>query len=197
MMPVERGIDRWAMISATFCTRKPAAIAPMTIALAAGFGVDRSRGVGPALGCLLAALGLAFSVDVFRQERLQREDFRGAAAEVGVPGPRGAVVTIRYAANMPLRHYLDLCVAERGPLLLDEIDLIGSGEAARRNARRVLPSAFRPAGSRTVSYSYTLTTWRAPRPVAVPLALLESGELVGSGANASVLLSPGSPACRS
>lgn len=172
-----------------------AAMAPLTVALAAGFGVERSRGLGPAAGCLLAAFALAFSIDVFRQERLQREDFRGAAREAGVPGPEAALVTIRYAANMPLRHYLGLCVAERGPLRLREIDLVGSGYAARDNARTVLPAAFRKVGTRPISYNYTLTTYRAPRPVAVPLALLESGELVGSGANASVLVSPGSPAC--
>lgn len=172
-----------------------AAMAPLTVALAAGFGVVRSRLYGPAAGCLLAAFALAFSVDVFRQDRLQREDFRGIAGEVGVPGPEGAVVTIRYASNVPLRFYLGLCVAERGPLLLREVELVGSGEAARRDAREILPPAFRPVGSRAVSYNYTLTTFRAPRPVAVPLAQLESGALVGSGANASVLLSPGSPAC--
>lgn len=172
-----------------------AAMAPLTVALTAGFGVERSRWFGPAAGCLLAALALAFSIDVFRQERLQREDFRGIASELGMPGPEGAVVTIRYAANMPLRHYLGLCVAGRGPLRLREVELVGSGEAGRRNALAILPRAFRPAGTRTVSYNYTLTTYRAPRPVEVPLGLLESGDLVGSGANASVLLSPGSPAC--
>ena len=172
------------------------ALAPLIVVLAAGFGVERARWFGPAAGCALAALALAFSVDVVRQERLQREDFRGIAAEVGVPPRDGAVVTIRYASNVPLMYYLDLCKAEAPTLTLREIELVGSGEAARLDAREILPREFRQVDSRTVSYNYTLTTYRAPRPVPVPLELLERGSLVGSGANAAVLLGPGDPACR-
>lgn len=172
------------------------ALAPLLVVLAAGFGVERSRWFGPAAGCLLAALALAFTVDVFRQERLQREDFRGIAAEVGVPPRGGAVVTIRYASNVPLMYYLDLCKPRASVLTLQEVELVGSGEASRENAGRILPDEFRRKESRPVSYNYTATTFRAPRPVPVPLSLLESGSLVGSGANAAVLLGPGDPACR-
>ena len=172
------------------------ALAPLVVALAAGFGVERARWPAPVAGCLLAGLALAFSIDVVRQERLQREDFRGIASELGVPPRGGAVVTIRYASNVPLMYYLDLCKAKAPTLVLREVELVGSGDAARLNARKILPEEFREVGSRVVSYNYTLTTWRAPRPTRVPLGLLESGSLVGSGANAAVLLGPGDPACR-
>lgn len=172
------------------------ALAPLIVVLAAGFGVERAGRLGPAAGCLLAALGLAFSIDVFRQERLQREDFRGIARQIGVPPRGGALVTIRYASNVPLMYYLDLCKARASTLRLREVELVGSGEASRRNAGRILPDEFRPTGSRPVSYNYTATTWRAPDPVPVPLGVLERGELVGSGATSAVLLAPGDPACR-
>lgn len=173
-----------------------AALAPLIVLLGAGFGVERARWFGPAAGCLLAAFALAFSIDVFRQERLQREDFRGIAKEVGAPPREGALVTIRYASNVPLLYYLDLCKARARTLPLREITLVGSAEAARRNARRILPGQFRETGSRAVSYNYTATIWEAPRPVPVPLAVLEQGALVGSGANSAVLLRPGDPGCR-
>jgi hypothetical protein len=101
------------------------------------------------------------------------------------------VVTIRYSGNQPLRYYLDASFA-RGPLPpLREIDLVGSGLAARRSARRLLPPAFHRVESKPVSYNFTLTRYRAPHPVHVPLKTLEAGALVGGGAHASALIGGG------
>ena len=85
---------------------------------------------------------------------------------------------------MPLRYYLGASPA-RGPLPpLREIDLVGSGLAARSSARRLLPPAFHRVESKPVSYNFTLTRYRAPHPVRVPLKTLEAGALVGGGAKA-------------
>ena len=103
------------------------------------------------------------------------------------------MVTSRYSGNQPLRYYLDAQFAE-GPLPpLREIDLVGSAGAADRNARRLLPPAFRRVESKPVSYEFTLTRFRARFPQRVPLRLLEQGALVGA-AGASVLISPSAPA---
>lgn len=163
---------------------------PLIVVLAAGFGIRRAGPAGLGLATAFCLCSLVFAIEIDRLPRLQREDLRNAAAEVGPLRPGKAVVTIRYSGNQPLRWYLDARFAG-GPLPpLREIDLVGSGIAARRSARRLLPPAFREVESKPVSYNFTLTRFRAPHPVRVPLATLEQGALVGGGERASVLLSP-------
>ena len=163
--------------------------APLIVLLGAGFGVRRAGWIGVGLAVAFCLCALIFTIEIDRLPRLQREDLRNAAAEVG-PLRRGvAVVTIRYAVNQPLRYYLDGRFA-RGPLPpLREIDLVGSA-SAERGAGRLLPAAFHRVESKPVSYDFTLTRYRAARPVSVPLPVLEQGALVGGGARASVLVAP-------
>jgi mannosyltransferase len=166
---------------------------PLIVVLGAGFGVRRAGWVGLGLAAAFCLCSLAFAIEVDRLPRLQREDLRNAAAEVGALGPGKAVVTSRYSGNQPLRYYLDGRFAA-GPLPpLREIDLVGSGIAARRSARRLLPRAFHRVESRPVSYNFTLTRYRAARPVRVPLRVLEQGALVGGGRRAAVIVAPASP----
>jgi hypothetical protein len=165
------------------------AFVPLLILLGAGFGVRRMGRTGLALAGAFCLCSLVFTVEIDRLPRLQREDLRNAASEVGRLAPGKVVVTSRYSGNQPLRYYLDARFAE-GPLPpLREIDLVGSASAADRNARRLLPSAFRRVESLPVSYEFTLTRFRARLPQRVPLGLLEQGALVGA-ASASVLISP-------
>jgi mannosyltransferase len=167
--------------------------APLILVIAAGFGVGRARAAGPALAGIYCLCGLIYTLEIDRLPRLQREDLRHAAAEVGPPRRDLAVVTQKYAANQPLRYYLDAEFAE-GPLPpLREIDLIGSRSAAEGSARRLLPPQFHRVGSRPVSYDYTLTRFRSSHPVRVPLSLLENGALVGGASEASVLVWPPPP----
>lgn len=163
---------------------------PLIVLLGAGFGVRRAGWAGLGLAAAFCLCSLVFAIEVDRLPRLQREDLRNAAAQVGPLRPGKAVVTIRYSGNQPLRYYLDGRFAA-GPLPpLREIDLVGSGIAARKSARRLLPPAFRQAGSKPVSYNFTLTRFRATRPVRVPLRTLEQGALVGGGRRASVIVGP-------
>jgi hypothetical protein len=160
--------------------------------LGAGFGVRRAGLAGLGLGAAFCLCSLAFAIEVDRLPRLQREDLRNAAEQVGPLRPGKAVVAIRYSTNQPLRYYLDASIA-RGPLPpLREIDLVGSGRAAQKSARRLLPRAFHQVESKPVSYNFTLTRFRSRTPVHVPLKTLEAGALVGGGARASVLVEPGS-----
>ncbi len=165
------------------------AFVPLTVLLGAGFGVRRAGRAGTACALALCLCSLVFTLEIDRLPRLQREDLRNAAAQVGPLGPRTAVVTSRYSASQPLRYYLGARFAVSTPPPLREIDLVGSAGAARR-AGRVLPAAFHRVESKPVSYDFTLTRFRADRPVRVPLHVLERGTLVGGGRTASVLLSP-------
>ena len=115
---------------------------PLIVLLGAGFGVRRAGRAGLALAGAFCLCSLVFTLEIDRLPRLQREDLRNAAAQVGPLRPDKAVVTIRYAVNQPLHYYLDAEFAT-GPLPpLREIDLVGSRQAAEDNARRLLPPAF-------------------------------------------------------
>jgi mannosyltransferase len=161
---------------------------PLVILLGAGFGVRRAGSLGIGLAALFCLCSLVFTLAIDRLPRLQREDLRNAAAEAGPLHAGAVVVAPRYSASQPLRYYLGAEIAA-GPLPpLREIDLIGSAAAGTRTARRLLPAAFRRVESKSVSYDFTLTRYRSPRPVYVPLRVLEEGALVGGGGRASVLL---------
>jgi hypothetical protein len=146
--------------------------------------------VGLALAAAFCLCSLAFTIEIDRLPRLQREDLRNAAAEVGSLSPGTAVVTSRYAGSQPLRYYLEAQVATKALPPLREIDLVGSAAAADRNARRLLPPAFHRVESKPVSYEFTLTRFRSRSPVRVPLRVLQRGALVAGRGSASVLISP-------
>ena len=160
---------------------------PLMVLIAAGFAVRRAPLAGMALACVFCLCGLVYTLEIDRLPRLQREDLRNAAEQIGPRRVPRAVVTVRHAANWPLRYYLDLQPA-RSPLRpLREIDLVGSRSAIDSH-RRVLPRAFHLVEEKGVSYNYTLARLRAARPVAVPLSVLRRGDLVGGGATSSVLV---------
>jgi 4-amino-4-deoxy-L-arabinose transferase-like glycosyltransferase len=162
---------------------------PLIVLLAAGFAVRGARSVGLALAAMFCACSLLFAIEIDRLPRLQREDLRNAAEQVGPLRPGVAVVSNRYASSQPLRYYLDGHFVRGGTLpRLREIDLVGSAAAVEKNAGRLLPGAFRRAGSESVSYDDTLTRYRAARPQRVPVQVLERGALVGGGGRAAVLV---------
>jgi hypothetical protein len=142
----------------------------------------------PGLAGAFCACSLIFTIEIDRLPRLQREDLRNAAQQVGPLRPDKAVVTIRYSANMPLRYYLDAEPAVGTLPPLREIDLVGSAIAAEENARSLIPPGFRRVESRPVSYNFTLTRYVSTRPRRVPLRLLERGALVGGAPRAAVLV---------
>lgn len=161
---------------------------PLLILLGAGFAVRRAGLAGLALAAAFCLCGLAFTLEIDRLPRLQREDLRNAAAEVGAMHKGEVVVTNRYAAQWPLRYYLDATAAPQQLPPLTEIDLVGSKSAAEQAAPRLLPPAFHRVESKPVSYEFTLTRYRSSRPVRVPLGALQQGALVGGGGSAAVLV---------
>lgn len=165
------------------------AFLPLIVLLGAGFGVRRAGRAGIGLATAFCLCGLAFSLEIDRLPRLQREDLRNAAAQIGPLRPGTAVVSVRHAANQPLRYYLGGRFAEDRVQPLREIALVGSA-AAERRAGAVLPRQFHRTVSEPVSYDYTLAVYRARRPVPIRVRRLERGKLVGGGPRASVLLGP-------
>lgn len=163
---------------------------PLIVVLGAGFGVRRAGWTGIGLAAAFCLCSLVFTIEIDRLPRLQREDLRNAAAEVGPLTPEDAVVTSRYAGSQPLRYYLGARIAKRALPPLREIDLVGSAHAAADAARRLLPSAFHRVESKPVSYDFTLTRFRSLHRMRVPLPDLEQGALVGGGGRASVLVAP-------
>ncbi|MDX6609426.1 MAG: mannosyltransferase [Solirubrobacterales bacterium] len=166
------------------------AFVPLLLVLGAGFGVRRAGWAGLGLAAAFCLCSLVFTLEIDRLPRLQREDLRNAAAEIGPLSLGTAVVTSRYAGSQPLRYYLGAQLAAGALPPLREIDLVGSGQVAGRNARRLLPPTFRRVESKPVSYEFTLTRFRSRFPVRVPLRLLQRGALVGGGRSASVLIAP-------
>jgi hypothetical protein len=162
---------------------------PLIVLLGAGFGVRRAGWMGLALAGAFCLCALVFTIEIDRLPRLQREDLRNAAREVGPLRSNAALVAPRYSAGQPLRYYLDAQPAAVELPPLREIDLIGSA-SAERSAAHLLPGAFRRVESKPVSYDFTLARFRAAHPISVPLRVLEQGALVGGGARASVLVAP-------
>jgi Dolichyl-phosphate-mannose-protein mannosyltransferase len=160
---------------------------PLTILLGAGFGVQRAGRLGLGLAGAFCLCALVFTLEIDRLPRLQREDLRNAAAQVGGLNQGKIVVTDRYSAGWPLRYYLDARPARRLPPLW-EIDLVGSGSAAEAHARGILPPAFHRVESEPVSYGFTLTRYRSSHPVRVALSRLERGALVGGGGGRALVL---------
>jgi mannosyltransferase len=161
---------------------------PLLVLFGAGFGVQRAGWTGLGLASALCLCGLLFTIEIDRLPRLQREDLRNAAAEVGSLEPGKVVVANRYSASWPLRYYLGARPAAKLPPLR-EIDLVGSRTTAEQHSH-LIPPAFHQVEAKPVSYELTLTRYRSSRPVRVPLALLQRGALVGGGGRASVLVAP-------
>ncbi len=162
---------------------------PLFVVLGAGFAVRSAARLGIALALAFCLNSLLFAIEIDRLPRLQREDLRNAAQQVGTLKPGIAVVSNRYASSQPLRYYLGGDFARRGAPRLREVDLVGSKAAIEANAGRILPAAFHLIGSEPVSYDYTLARYRAPVAQRIAIRVLENGALVGGGGRASVLVS--------
>jgi hypothetical protein len=160
---------------------------PLLILFGAGFGVKRAGPWGLGLAAAFCLCSLAFTLEIDRLPRLQREDLRNAAAAVGTLEHGEVVVTDRYSAGWPLRYYLDAHPASKLPPLR-EIDLVGSRTAAEAHAPQILPAAFHEVEAKPVSYDFTLTRYRSSHPVRISVRALEGGALVGGGGRALVLV---------
>jgi mannosyltransferase len=161
---------------------------PLIVIIAAGFGVRRAGLTGLAMAAAFCLLGLAFTIEIDRSQKFQRENVANAAAAIGPAQRQRAVVAVRHFGDWPLMYYLDAHQARGRVAALREIDLVGSETNTDRYARRLLPRQFRQTESKPVSWNFTLTRFQSPRPVAVALRILRQGRLVGGNPVATVLV---------
>jgi hypothetical protein len=80
-----------------------AALVPLAVAVAAGLSVGRS---GAAATVAICAIGLFVVIGVDRNERYQRDDWRGAADFIGRRDQPRAVVVTPASGALPLLYYL-------------------------------------------------------------------------------------------
>jgi mannosyltransferase len=78
---------------------------PLFAVVAAGVTVSRAGRLGPLLAAGLASLFLTCSIAVPLTPRLQRDDWRGAAADLGHPALPRAIVVSPAVGFLPLRVY--------------------------------------------------------------------------------------------
>ena len=159
-----------------------AAVPVLLLALAACFGAPRLGRVGPAGAAVLCGLFLAVALAVPGDPTLQREDYRGMAAALGLPSVDRVVVAEPRALDA-FELYL------RGALPLPgsggnvrEVDVVapvprrGPGdEHPGRQATDPPPAGFEFVSRRDAD-SFTLVRYRSRRPVRVyprPLAALD------------------------
>jgi 4-amino-4-deoxy-L-arabinose transferase-like glycosyltransferase len=160
---------------------------PLVVSLAAGLGAGRLGLAGAAVIC---AVALVVNVEVATDTKLQRDDWRGAAAALGrATGPRAVVVTPDVD-----RHPLRLYAGSLPPLpaagtTVSEVVTIGAtrGPAFPEPPAPGAPGVFH-AVYRKRTPSYELIRYRSP--VAVPLT---PGALAASRLGtspAAILLQP-------
>ncbi|MBV9212048.1 MAG: glycosyltransferase family 39 protein [Actinobacteria bacterium] len=156
------------------------ATVPVTLVIAAGALATRAGRW--ALGGLVA-LSIAVVVVSASGARVDRQDFRGVARFLGPPRPSRAMVFQPDLAAGPFGVYFPGATrARREVRLVSEVDLIALAVEGQYSARQLRPPppprrpprlrGFRLVRERTAS-SYTALVYRAPRPAAVDLALLD------------------------
>jgi hypothetical protein len=148
---------------------------PLALAVAAGLGFAGRLGLAGAAA--ICAIAVVVNVEVATEAKLQRDDWRGAAAALvpGTAGPSAIVVTPDFAKK-PLRLYAgSLPPVPAAGADVREVEVIG-------NARPVVfrdpppPPGFTLA-SRKVTPSYELIRFTAPAPVHVTPAGLGASRL--------------------
>jgi dolichyl-phosphate-mannose-protein mannosyltransferase len=144
---------------------------PLAVALGAA---ARSRVGTLAIGALCAAL-LALTLAVDLDAKLQRSDWRGAAAAIGRAAQPRAIVTPAVGDD-PIAYYAGGVKLAHGAVTVGEIDALGFSGAGRPAGRRV-PSGFSQVSRRRVA-GFILVRYRSavPRRLGRPeLALARLG----------------------
>jgi uncharacterized membrane protein len=137
---------------------------PLVLAVAGGLAAARPA-LGLAGAAILCAVAIAVNVQVTRDDRLQRTDWRDAANALRGPGPQAIVVTPEWDAK-PLRLYSgDLPALPPQGARVNQLVAIGEGQPPNF-ATPPPPPGFRLAQyRRTASYLLIRYVSASPRPV--------------------------------
>ncbi len=138
-----------------------AAVVPLLVAAAIGFGVRRRWQLGAvaaATGCLLFA---AVDVAVYASAQMQRPDWRGAARAIGA-ATTARILVVNHNGDDPLDYYLGSAKLRRANYPRDgvrEVVALGSEAGARSPGPE-----FREVMSRRLAPTFTLTEFAARLP---------------------------------
>ena len=145
---------------------------PLVVAVAAGLGLARRAGlVGAAILC---AVAVAVNVEVTRDERLQRTDWRAAAAHLG-PKAKAIVITPTWDRKSLRLYAGDLPALPAAGATVSEVVAIGVGQPPDF-APAPPPAGFTEAGRRRTA-SYLLIRYVSPRPITVVPSALAASKL--------------------
>jgi mannosyltransferase len=149
------------------------AVVPLLAAVAIGVTLPAARRTGAAIGAVLLAYSLGFSIWASVSPALQRPDWKAVAAKLGEPTRPRALVSWTLG-QASLRHYLgtgsyQVVQSERYPWYVHEIDFISLGPAPPVPRRKLAPG-FRQVGYEPVSGLY-VRRYVLPGPDLTPLRL--------------------------
>jgi len=166
------------------------ALVPLLVAVAIAVTQPAARRVGTAIGALLIAYSLGFSVWASFSPDLQRPDWEAVAAEVGEPqAPRANVTWLLGEAS--LRYYLSSGAIQVVPAdpydwLVHEVNFISDGEVPPPSPRLLGPG-FRETARGHAGRLY-VRHFELAGPGAAPLRLRELKDAELNFRNTGVLL---------
>jgi uncharacterized membrane protein len=149
------------------------ALVPLLAAIGIAIASPASRRLGTAIGALLVAYSLGFSILASTDEDFQRPNWSTVAAHIGEPrGPRAMVTWT--LGEAPLRFYLStgafqVRAREGYDWLVKEVDFVSDG-AAPAPPRRLLGPGFRQVALEDTG-RLDIRRYRFQRPGLAPLRL--------------------------
>jgi hypothetical protein len=165
------------------------ALVPLLVTVAIALTLPAARRLGTAIGAVLLAYSLGFSVWASVDQELQRPDWKAAAAEIGEPqAPRANVTWLLGEAS--LRYYLSTGAIQVVPSdpydwLVHEVNFISDGKVPP--PRRLLGPGFRET-SRGYAGRLYVRHFELQGPGSAPLLLRELKEAKLNFRNSGVLL---------
>jgi hypothetical protein len=145
---------------------------PLVLAVAGGLGAARQLGLAGA--AVICAVALVVDVQVTRDDRLQRTDWRDAAAVLG-PAPKAIVVTPAWDEKALRLYARGLVPMPPAPTVVKEVVLIAEGQPPRFGDPQP-PPRFRLT-ERRLTASYLLLRYVADRPTPIAPATLAASKL--------------------
>jgi 4-amino-4-deoxy-L-arabinose transferase-like glycosyltransferase len=161
------------------------ALAVLLLVPAAGFALARAGPIGTGAAVVLCTVNVAAAVAVSVDHKLQRPDWRGAAAAVG-PGRAERALVVPFIGDDPMAYYLPGTKVANGPTAVSEVDVLGFHEGASARPHPPAPG-FHEFEVRRVG-QFTLVRFRGPHHTfrRVQLARSKIGR-----EHAAVLVQPG------
>jgi uncharacterized membrane protein len=149
------------------------ALVPLLAAVGIAVASPATRRLGTAIGALLFAYSLGFSILASSDEQFQRPNWSAVAAQIGDPhGPRATVTWT--LGEAPLRFYLStgaiqVRAKERYDWLVKEVDFVSDG-AVPAPPRRLLGPGFRQVADESTG-RLKIRRYRFQQPGLAPLRL--------------------------